>query len=162
MSSPLPARITPVERVRYDDAEDQRLFEANLAEAAAYIGGFAWYPGAAQVHLGAGVPGVLMAFLFELARPIDEDRALWVVVGDLPSAYFVTDAAPDPIAAIEVYTTLMQDWVDAVRSGTDLSEVFPVEAAPTREHADMLDSRLAHIRSTIIPALREDPMPGIW
>lgn len=47
--------------------------------------------------------------------------ALWVVAGDLPSAYLVTDAAPTATAtaALAIYCSLMQDWVEAVREKVD-------------------------------------------
>lgn len=36
-------------------------------------------------------------------------------------------------------------------AGRDLSECYPIEVAPTSEHAEMLLSRIAFIRQEIIP-----------
>ena len=43
-----------------------------------------------------------------------------------------------------------------VRSGSSLDDVIPVKVDPTVEHADMLDSRLAFIRTRIIADDAED------
>ena len=91
-------------------------------------------------------------FLIHFAKPVSEaDDYLWVVVGDLPSAYFVIDDAPSPRSAAEVYCRIMQDWINAVVSEAPLDDVFPVKADATVEMAQMLDSRLRFIREKIIP-----------
>lgn len=82
------------------------------------------------------------------------DEQLWVVVGDLPSAYLVTDVSPDAIAALGVYCELMEDWANAVLQETPLNEVFPVSARPTVENAHALLTRVKCLRDGIIPMLR--------
>lgn len=46
----------------------------------------------------------------------------------------------------------MEGWIEAVRSGGGVDEVFPVKAPADEEHAAMLETRLAMLRSDIIPA----------
>jgi hypothetical protein len=82
-------------------------------------------------------------------RPEDAER--WVVVGDLPSMHFETDDAPTPASALDLYCAIAQDWVDNVLAGRDLSESYPIPVAPTKDHAEMLKSRIATIREDFIP-----------
>jgi hypothetical protein len=76
---------------------------------------------------------------------------LWIVVGDLPSAYLVVVPPDSPQSALERYCSLMEEWVAAVRIGGELSDVFPVRADPTIENATMLAERIAFLRREIIP-----------
>lgn len=73
------------------------------------------------------------------------------MVGDLPPMHFETDDTPTPALALHLYCAIAQDWADNVLEGRDLSESYPIEASPTREHADMLLSRVDFIRKEIIP-----------
>ena len=91
-------------------------------------------------------------FLVRFAEPAGGvDDELWVVSGDLPPAYFVTDDAPTPAEALSTYCDLMEDWVEAVLEDGDLDEAFPVEAEPTAENAASLRRRLDFIRQHLIP-----------
>jgi hypothetical protein len=98
---------------------------------------------------------IIAPFLIRFAEhpAHDVDQELWVIVGDLPSAYFVTDEASTPREAVELYCSLMDDWIAAVLNGDRLDEVFPVEAEPTPGNAESLASRLQFIREQIIPGL---------
>ena len=125
-------------------------------DARAYVQSFKWCPAIENVHLKFGVGKVIALFLVKFAAPLPDGALhLWVVVGDLPSVYVVTDNAPDPRSALAVYCELMQDWVDAVKSGKTLDEVYPVPIAPTDEHVAMLERRLHFIRTEIIPVVPE-------
>jgi hypothetical protein len=84
------------------------------------------------------------------------DQWLWVLTGDIPPAYLVTDDATDPQSAIELYEDLMQEWVDAVLAGEPTNELIPVNAPASPEFAEMLRSRLQFIRETIIPWMHDD------
>lgn len=120
-----------------------------------FIGGHAWTLPIAEFLLAFGIAPMIGLFLvrFEHAVPGSDgrDTELWLVAGDCPPAYFVCDEAPTPSIAREVYCELMEDWADRVLAEQDLSESYPVEAAPTTEHAEMLKSRLAFIREKLIP-----------
>lgn len=92
-------------------------------------------------------------FLVRFARAVAgfEDQELWVVVGDLPAAYFVTEDARTAPEALEVYCELMEDWAERVLSGGEVSDCFPIAAEPTDEHARMLLSRLEYVRQEFVP-----------
>jgi hypothetical protein len=80
----------------------------------------------------------------------------WVVLGDLPSCYLVTDDAPDAVSALQVYCDLMTDWVRAVQSGAVDESVFPVRAPPTPEAAQLLATRIECLQATVIPAFQAE------
>ena len=147
--------VVPVATMVGEDAEDTALLTDALAEAAAYIQGFAWCKGIREQYFGGGVGGVVGVFLMRIdpaATGVDE--WLWVVTGDLPSAYFVVDKAPSSAAALETYCGLMDDWIHAVQNGSSREDVFPVDAAPTKENATMLEGRMEFLRSEVVPRLR--------
>jgi hypothetical protein len=135
------------------DEEDTALIAKEAQRAMRFVQGFRWAPPIERLYLAWGVPGILCLFLVKFGRPIagNPDDELWVVVGDLPTAYFVTEGNPDPHAALEAYCWLMENWADAVLAGEDLSQQYPVGVEPTEEHAKMLKSRLGFIDEKFLP-----------
>jgi len=93
-------------------------------------------------------------FTFRPPRAVDD--TLWVVVGDLPSAYLALDDAPTWREALQGYVYEMGQWVSAVKQGDSLDDVIPVAVEPTIEHAEMLASRLAFIEEKILGVPDED------
>lgn len=93
----------------------------------------------------------MSVFLFEITAAAGVDNCLWVVCGDLPSAYLVTDAARTAVDALKVYCDLMDAWVAAVRRGEGLNEVFPIAAEPNEGNANLLERRISLLRQEIIP-----------
>jgi len=73
-----------------EDEEETKMLKVMLSEAESYIASFHWSQPIKERYLGFGVGNVVALFLFRFDKPIREtDDWLWVVVGDLPSAYFV-------------------------------------------------------------------------
>ena len=134
-----------------EDEEETALLKEFAAEARSFISGFPWCREVVAVYLGLGVGGVVGVALVNIAPARREvDECLWVVVGDLPPLYLTEEAGHDPASALATYISLMREWVAAVREGTSLDEVVPVDAAPTREHADMLESRLSFLEQEVL------------
>jgi hypothetical protein len=123
-----------------------------LGEAKEYLAAFDWCESIEESYFGLGVGGIVAVFLFKI-RPRHEgvDELLWVVVGDLPKAYLVTDDSPSPRLALETYVELMSEWVDAATKGQPVDELIPVNVAPTLENAKLLEGRLAFLSAKIIP-----------
>jgi hypothetical protein len=119
--------------------------------ASEYLLSHSWCRGIVSSHLGWAVAGVVGVFLFEI-DPANSgiDKKLWVVVGDLPSAYLVYEGNPKWRDALGGYVTEMRKWVAAVRDGTPLLDIIPVAAAPTIEHSQMLGSRLDFLATEIL------------
>jgi hypothetical protein len=141
--------------IRGDDDEDTRLLREMGEEANEFIREHEWCPPIRGFYLAYGIGGVVGLFLVDFAEAIADspDDSLWIVVGDLPSAYFVSESADTPRAALECYCHIMDDWLAAVMNDTDLEEVYPVEAEPTEQNARELQSRLEFLRTEIIPAM---------
>jgi hypothetical protein len=153
-------KLIPAERIVGDDVEDTELLQQMLREATDYLKSFRWCPPIEQVYLGCGVGGIVAVFLFHFRERIQgTDEWLWVVVGDLPSAYLVVDGADNPVAALEGYCGLMEDWANAVLGGKPLDDVFPVEAKATSDNAKLLLRRTDFIRTQLLPDWRADWPP---
>lgn len=136
-----------------DSEEDTALLRAMASEARQYLAGFSWCPPVKAIHLAAGIGGVVAVFLAELTQKVGgQDSFLWVVVGDLPSAYLVTADINNQKEAIESYCEIMDEWIAAVKSGKGIEDAFPVAAQPTQENAQHLANRLRFLREKVIPS----------
>jgi hypothetical protein len=145
-------QVVPVEEMTGGDKKDIASLKEMLKEAENYLKSHQWCPEIEKIYFGFGVGDVVAVFLFKFKEKIrGTDEFLWVVVGDLPPAYFVVDRAPNPKEALEAYCEMVEDWVNAVRNKTSLKDVYPVAASPTEEHAQMLSSRIKLLREDIIP-----------
>ena len=140
-----------------EDAEDTRLLPHMAEDALRYVRAFKWAPPVDALYLAFGCGGVLAVFLVRFSRPIEQEpnTELWVVVGDAPPAYFVTEDLFRPADVLTTYCNFMEQWADHVLDGRDLSECYPIAAAPTAEHANMLKSRVELIRGELIPYAAE-------
>ena len=138
------------------NAEETAFLMSMAEEALTYVRSFRWAPPISDSFMAFGIGKVLALFLVRFEQTIEggPDDELWVVVGDLPSAYFVTEAAPDPAEALAAYCELMEDWADRVLEGRNLEGVYPIPVAPTQDHAKMLKDRVNMIRSRFIPMAR--------
>lgn len=144
-------KVTPVGQMHGEDGEDTALLFTLLDKARSYLRGFEWCRGLEEEYFGCGVGGVVGVFLFRIAPAQGADEWLWVVVGDLPSAYLVIDRAPDPVSTLKVYCELMDKWILSVREGGGGDDVFPVSAPRTLRNANSLERRIQFIRDKVIP-----------
>ncbi len=143
--------LTPFNDIAGDDEEDTKLLREMAIKAWEYITSFQWSLPITAAYFADGVGGVVALFLFEFEAMIGgTDDRLWVVVGDLPSAYMVVgpESAKE---ALEAYCLLMDDWAAAVTETGTFSDVFPVDAARTPGNADTLRRRIEFVRREILP-----------
>lgn len=148
-------KLTPAEQIVAEDAEETGLLQGMLRNATDYLRGFRWCPPIDRIYLGCGVGGVVAVFLFHFRERVQgTEEWLWVVDGDLPTAYLVTERAPDPASALEIYCELMDEWARAILEGQSLDHVFPVEAKPTTANAESLLKRLSFIKTELLPNWR--------
>ncbi len=143
-----------------EDEEDTALLLNMLEEARRYVLSFSWCKSIVESHFGAGVGGVIAIFLFRIepARP-DVDEWLWVVVGDVPSAYLVIDSCKTPAEALRGYIGDMRKWVELAKQGQSSKNVIPVNVPATPEWAAELEGRLNLIEEVILPTLSQ--LPGV-
>lgn len=141
-----------------EDAADTAALREMAMSARDYIASFNWCPPINAGYLASGVGGIAAVFLFEFTSKIqDTDDRLWVIVGDLPSAYLVVEPGDSPPDALERYCSLMEDWIAAIRDSTPLDKAFPVAAEPTPENAELLERRIAFLLAEIIPRMAQRP-----
>jgi hypothetical protein len=149
-------RFQLVQDIRGDDADDTALLLGMARTAREYITSFGWCPPIDAMYLAHGVGGVVAVFFVEFPRKINgTDDKLWIVIGNLPSAYLVVEPDDSPGDALERYCGIMEDWIAAVRDGGDLSGVYPISAEPSRENADLLERRVAFLLAEIIPRMTQ-------
>lgn len=145
--------VVEIGKMHGEDEDDTSLLIALHQQAENYIRSFIWCLGIRESYFGVGIGGVIAAFLFRIAPKAPADEWLWVITGDIPPAYLVTDSAADPIEALQRYCEVMEEWVNAVRAGGSMDGVFPVAAPADEAHASTLAGRLAMLREDIIPQL---------
>ncbi len=147
--------VIPIDQILGDDAEDIRLLREMASKAHRYISNFAWCRSVREAYFGDGYGGIVAVFFFHIepSRP-EVDEWLWVVVGDLPSAYLVTDNCKTPSQTLERYIDVMSEWVELAKEGRSSEDVIPVNAPATPESAKMLEGRLTVLREKIVPAFR--------
>jgi hypothetical protein len=151
--SPLPdiSSLTPIEDLRGDSLEDTQLLNGMAEEATEFIGGFRWCKGIKRRYFGRGVGGIFAVFLFEIVPSSPEvDSMLWVIVGDLPSAFLLAEGNLTPDDALTGYVEAMEAWVTAAREGLPVDDLIPVNVEPTKENAERLASRLKFIREDFL------------
>jgi hypothetical protein len=147
--------------IDYESDGEREPLQALTGKASAFVQRYRWTPPIEDLVMAFAVAPILGLYLMRFepgGRP--EDRERWVVVGDLPSMHFETDDTPTPALALQLYCAIAQDWADNVLAGRSLSESYPIPVEPTREHAEMLLSRIDFIRTELIPRARESEEPA--
>jgi hypothetical protein len=152
--------LTPIAKMAGDGPEDTALLGQMARAADHYIRGFDWCPPVRDWWFADGLAGVVAVFLVRFRTPIlSVDDLLWVIVGDLPSAYLVVDDADTADRALELYCELVGGWAGAVIAGGDLRDVFPVAAEASAATAQELMARIGILRDMVIPRLRPPREP---
>jgi hypothetical protein len=150
--------VVPLDQVMGDDDEDTNLLRELAARASAYLLSYNWCYAIEESYFGDGVGGIVAVFLFRItpSRP-NVDEWLWVVVGDLPPAYFVTDDLKTPYQVLEAYIWHKSRWVRSAKRGKEPpEEVMPVGVHATPEWARDLHSRLKFVKQEVLPRFRKD------
>jgi hypothetical protein len=158
-------KLVSCEEFKGEDAEDTHLLHEMVARGRAYLESFEWCRQIVECFVGdIAIGGVVAVLLFRIeAAREGVDEWLWVVVGDIPPAYFVTDNAPNSAAALDCYIGEMERWVAAVKAGDSVENLIPVETAgggellePTEELADEVARRLRFLDDEILRYHRND------
>jgi hypothetical protein len=148
--------VVPLSQMAGLDDEDSRLLRVMAEGAQNYIRCFPWCKSVRDVYFGDGYGGIVAVFLFHIeARRAEIDEWLWVVFGDVPPAYLVTDIAKSPSQAIEVYVAEVSKWTELAKAGKSSKDVIPVYVPATPENAADVERRMKLLREIIVPAFRE-------
>jgi hypothetical protein len=126
-------------------------------EAQRYLMSFQWCKKIINGWLAKDWGYMLCIFYFEIepAKNSEADNFVWIVVGDIPSAYIDIESAKDELEVLKVYTFLMNEWIRNVKQGKSVEDCFPIGVSPTIKHADMLSRRIAIIESDFITQLEK-------
>jgi hypothetical protein len=144
--------VGPIDGIFHKDEEELRLLRQMAQEAQEYLQGFSWCKDIREGYFGGGYGGVVAVFLFRISPSRAEvDEWLWVVVGDLPPAYLVTDLSKTPSQALASYVREMSRWIQVIKWGRRFEDVITVNLAPTWENAVALEDRLKIISEAIVP-----------
>ena len=145
------SKITPISEIQGKNAQEIDGLKKMSLIAREFLAGFEWCKEIEESYFGTGVSEIFAVFLFKI-KPSkqDIDEWLWVVVGDLPSAYLVVDHAPDPTSALKIYIGEMDKWVSAIENGKSVKDLIPVNAPSTKKYAEMLKSRLRFLEEEIL------------
>jgi hypothetical protein len=144
-------RLVPTAEMQGEDSDETAALHRMLEAARRYVEAFSWCEGIDASYFGLGVGDVVAVFLFGIrpARP-DVDEWLWVIHGDLPPAYLVTDNSPNAACALQGYIELMDEWVKAAATGGSVEDLIPVNVPPTPEWAATLARRLRFLEEHVL------------
>ena len=148
--------VIPLAEMYGGDAEDIRLLRIMASDAEAYLRSRSWCKEIRESYFGDGYGGIAAVFLFRIvpARE-DVDEWLWVVIGDTPPAYLVTDNCKTPSQALAGYIEEMSKWVDLAKQGRTSNAVIPVNVPATPENASDLEKHLKVLADVLVPAFQE-------
>jgi hypothetical protein len=144
MSAPIKHdQLTLCVTMKGDTAKETAYLKVMLAQAEAYVASFPWNQKIIEKYLGYGVGKVIALFLFRFKKPINGiGEWLWVVVGDLPSAYFrdrrFTRRACRIGNVLFAYGRLVQRGLEAQVSQELLSGCGKADGC-ARAHAEVAD-----------------------
>lgn len=155
--------MIPINELAADPNDEDSLYEfARVAEG--FLTSHPWCRELVSGYLGYGWDGILGIFFFEIVPAKENvDRQLWVITGDVPPAYLVSDNAKKPSEALRAYVHEMRLWVNAVKAGQPIDDFMPVyyqnstnRVPPSIDFAEMLDGRLDFIEQQLIPEAEEN------
>jgi hypothetical protein len=149
--------IVPLEQMRGDDEIDDALLREMSERSSAYLLSFKWCAAVTESYFGGGIGGIVAVFLHKISptQP-DVDEYLWVVVGDVPSAYFVVDDLKSPREVLESFIWHRLQWVRSARRGKEPADtVMPVPVPATPQNASELHTRLKTIKREFLPWFRK-------
>jgi hypothetical protein len=144
--------VVPISQMHGEDEQETALLEQMSQEARSFLLGFGWCTAIEDFFFGDGIGGIFAVFFARIApsKP-DIDEFLWLIVGDIPPAYLVTDLCHTPREAMSAYIEEMRRWVAAAKAGATLEDVIPVNVPAIPENAVMLEARLNKLEQDILP-----------
>jgi len=155
------SRMTASGSIKGESTEETNLLKEMAEQTREFVSSQKWCGHVDSLYLAYGIGGVVGIFLVELTpSQRDADPWLWVIVGDLPPAYLVTEGNPTAADALDGYLYEMTRWVKAVEQGQSVEDLIPVNVPPTVDSANQLRGRLEFLRSKVLPLLGTDQNEG--
>lgn len=130
---------------------------AMYGEAKEFLSFYDWCKEITESYVGMVYAGIIGIFLFRIPPGRDEiDEWVWVLVGDLPSAYLTCENCPNPATALDGYIGAMSEWVEAAEKGESVAQLIPVNVPATKENAEKLKTRLKFLDEKILGQYTDD------
>jgi hypothetical protein len=159
-SEPIQAVVreaVPFDAIRGDDDLDTQLLRKMAEEAVRYARSFRWCRELHEQFFVDGYGGIVALFLFRITiRKVEAPEWVWVVVGDMPSAYMEFEVAPTPHAALLRYIEGVEEWLTATPEERASGDLIPIEIPAGDEFLEMLRVRIDTLRSLVLPHMREN------
>lgn len=135
-----------------DEIENVDEVLALSMEAQNYLSSFNWCNSILDGWLVKEWGYILCVFYFKIRPSPDSgaDEFVWIIVGDIPPAYIDIKSAHDEFDALEVYVSLMEEWINNVKKGKSVDNCFPISVSPSKKHAIMLSNRIDIIKNDLI------------
>ena len=148
--------VVPLSQMIGGDDEDTRLLQLRASGAENYLRCFPWCKRIREIYYGDGYGGIVAVFLSRIeSSRSNVDEWLWVIFGDLPPAYLVTDSCKSPSEALDRYVHEMSKWVQLAREARSSNDVIPVYVPASPENAADVERRMKFLQEVIVPAFRE-------
>ncbi|MFT6461081.1 MAG: hypothetical protein ACJA0Y_000575 [Maricaulis maris] len=136
------------------DDEAAAILSEESNEAQGYIEAQRWCGEIKAAYVAMIEPGVISIFLFnQIPKRSGIDPYIWVVVGDIPSAYIPCFEIPRPYDALSGYIYEMRRWSDAAIQGNSVEGLYPIGLEPTVELGRALAKKVGFIERNILPNL---------
>jgi hypothetical protein len=127
-----------------------------VEEAVRYVRSFQWCTDLHEQFFGDGYGGIVALFLFRVTiRKVKNPEWIWVIVGDIPSAYMEFEPFHSPRAALLRYIEGVEEWLTANDEERQSGDLIPIDVPPGAESIEMLRGRMETLRSSILPNLRD-------
>jgi hypothetical protein len=110
--------LVPLQDLKGDDDEETSLLRELEVMAKGYVKSYSWCVTILDGFFGGGIGRILGIFLFCIVPSRAEiDEWLWIIVGDVPSAYLPLEQASSPREVFQLYCQGLIDWSEWARSG---------------------------------------------
>ena len=128
-------------------------------EAVNYLMDFAWCKKIISSYIYLNLGSTLCIFLFEIENSAsNDDRYLWLIVGDIPAMYLDTHGPKTTKEVLEDYVRLAEDWITQVKQGKSIKNCYPFRSEATPEMAALLEKRTSFIKNTLIDNIEDTPI----
>jgi hypothetical protein len=143
-----------------EDEQDTVLLRKMSDDAQQYISSFSWCEAVLNSYFGGGVGGIFAVFLFHIrTHRKDVDPWIWIVIGDIPSAYLPITDCESPADVFKNYIRGMTRWIELARkgqNGTPEEGVPPVNIPATPEWAERLDQKIQGLNFVVKAFFEEE------
>ena len=158
LRSPDLTTVALFDHFEFEDADEKSRVQRMLIRARKYLTSFDWSGRIVAEYVGLAVGDVIAVFLFKIDSAVrDVDEWIWVVDGDVPSAYLgATSDLRTPAQALDGYIGAAEEWINAVRAGRPVATLIPLRLPPDSANADALQERLRFFDREILPPYQHD------